>query len=86
MLVTNLKAISDASFKSEVLEAAGPVLVCYMDDACAPPAFLDQFAEYYSGRLTIVTLNMDENPITPAKYGVGKAPMLMLFKDKRSFS
>lgn len=71
MLVTPLKEVSDASVESDVLEAVGPVLVCYTDDSCAPPAFLDQLAEYYSGRLTIVTLNIHENPVTRAKYGVG---------------
>ena len=86
MLTASLKEVSDANFVSDVLEAVGSVLVCYMDDACAPPAFLDQFAEDYSGRLTIVTLNINENPITPAKYGVVEAPVLMLFKDRRSFS
>jgi len=34
-----------------------------------------------SGRLTVAKLNIDDNPQTPAKYGVRGIPTLILFKD-----
>ncbi|WP_438867392.1 thioredoxin family protein [Pseudomonas sp. L1(2025)] len=86
MLITTLKEVTDASFEAHVLKARGPVLVCYKKATEEPPAFLEKFVEYYADRLTIVTLNIDENPRVAAQYGVFEAPLLMLFKDKRSFS
>lgn len=86
MLITTLKEVSDTSFEAQVLAAGGPVLVYYKKATEEPPAFLEAFAEDYAGRLTIVTLNIDENPSVATKYGVFETPLLMLFKDKRSFS
>ena len=34
-----------------------------------------------TGELTVAKLNIDENPLTPTKYGVRGIPTLMLFKD-----
>lgn len=86
MLITTLKEVSDASFEAQVLKAAGPVLVYYKKATEEPPAFLEDFVDDYASRLTIVTLNIDENPGVAAKYGVLETPLLMLFKDKRCFS
>ena len=33
------------------------------------------------GKLTVAKLNIDDNPQTPAKYGVRGIPTLMIFKD-----
>jgi thioredoxin 1 len=33
------------------------------------------------GKLTIVKINIDENPTTPNKYGVKGIPTMMIFKD-----
>jgi thioredoxin 1 len=42
---------------------------------------LDEAAEDYADRMTVVKLNIDENPNTPNKYGIRSIPTLMLFKD-----
>ena len=42
---------------------------------------LDEIAKEYAGRLTVVKLNIDENPQTPQHYGVRGIPTLMLFKN-----
>lgn len=86
MLITTLKEVSDASFEAQVLTVGGPVLVYYKKATEEPPAFLEDFVDDYAGRLTIVTLNIDENPSVAAKYGVFETPFLMLFKDKGRFS
>lgn len=86
MFCTALKEINDVSFQAEVLEAEGAVLVYYKDASCEPPAHFEYFAHRYSGRLTIVTLDIDENPAIAARYGVREVPVVMLFKDKRRFS
>ncbi|MGZ8224717.1 MAG: thioredoxin, partial [Methylobacter sp.] len=42
---------------------------------------LDDIAKEYKDKLTVVKLNIDENPDTPQHYGVRGIPTLMLFKD-----
>lgn len=77
--------VTDASFESDVLKAELPVLVDYWAAWCGPckmiAPLLDEAAEQYQGRVIIAKLNVDENPDTPAQFGVRGIPTLMLFKD-----
>src|SRR3954463_12918253 len=78
------KPVSDSSFKSDVLDASGPVLVDFWAEWCGPckqiaPA-LDELAAKMDGRVTVAKVNIDENPQTPMKYGVRGIPTLILFK------
>src|SRR6201988_4414529 len=77
--------VSDASFESEVLKAAEPVVVDFWAEWCGPcrqiaPA-LEEIAGSMNGKVKIVKLNVDENPQTAAKYGIMSIPTLMLFKN-----
>lgn len=77
--------VTDQSFDSDVLKAAGPVLVDFWAEWCGPckmiaPA-LDDIAKDMAGKLTIAKLNIDDNPQTPTKYGVRGIPTLILFKN-----
>jgi len=78
------KAVSDDSFESDVLKASGPVLVDFWAEWCGPckqiaPA-LDEIAAE-KGEITVAKINIDDNPMTPGKYGVRGIPTLMIFKD-----
>ena len=77
--------VSDATFDSEVLQSATPVLVDYWAEWCGPckmiAPILDDVAREYSGKLKIAKLNIDENQDTPPKYGIRGIPTLMLFKN-----
>ncbi len=77
--------VTDDEFESSVLKAEGPVLVDFWAEWCGPckmisPALVE-IAEEMDGKLTIAKVNVDENPHTPAKYGVRGIPTLILFKD-----
>ena len=77
--------ITDAGFESDVLQSDSPVLVDYWAEWCGPcksiAPMLSDVAEEYAGRLKVAKLNIDENPITPPKYGIRGIPTLMLFKN-----
>ena len=77
--------VSDSEFNEQVLKADGPVLVDYWAEWCGPckmiAPILDAIADEYVGKLTVVKLNIDDNPQTPQHYGVRGIPTLMLFKN-----
>jgi thioredoxin 1 len=81
--MTALKAVTDASFKQDVLENTKPVLVDFWAPWCGPcrmiAPILDQIAADYPDDLEIVKVNIDENPEIAAKYGVLNIPMLNVY-------
>ena len=80
-----IKHVSDASFDADVLKSDTPVLVDYWAEWCGPcksiAPILDEVAKEYEGRLKIAKINVDENQLTPAKFGIRGIPTLMLFKN-----
>ena len=77
--------VSDAEFEEKVLKSDLPVLVDFWAEWCAPckmiaPA-LEEISSEMDGKLKVVKLNIDENPSTPAQYGVRGIPTLMLVKN-----
>lgn len=79
------KAITDASFESDVLKADGPVLVDFWAEWCGPckmigPA-LEEISNEMLGKVTIAKLNIDDSPDAPAKYGVRGIPTMILFNN-----
>lgn len=80
-----MKQVTDSSFDADVLKASGPVLVDFWAEWCGPcrqiaPA-LEDLSKDMADRVTVAKINIDENPMTPSKYGVRGIPTLMIFKD-----
>lgn len=78
-------AVSDDSFENDVLKADKPILVDFWAEWCGPckqigPA-LEELAADMSDDITIAKVNIDDNPMTPGKYGVRGIPTLMIFRN-----
>lgn len=75
---------TDANFRTEVLNAALPVLVDFWAPWCGPcrmiSPIISALAKEYEGRIKTGKLNVDENPVTAGEYAVMSIPTLKIFK------
>jgi thioredoxin 1 len=79
------KAVTDATFASEVLGSSKPVLVDFWADWCGPckmiaPA-LEEISEELADKLEIAKVDIMENTNIASQFGVQSIPLLILFKD-----
>jgi thioredoxin 1 len=79
------KIATDQTFEADVLTSSKPVLVDYWAEWCGPCRMIgplvEESAGEYADRLSVVKLNVDQNPATPTRYSVRGIPTLMIFKD-----
>ena len=79
--------VTDADFEEKVIEASKekPILVDFWAEWCVPcnilGPVLEKVVDSHEGKIQLVKMNIDENPITANKFAISAIPAVKMFKD-----
>ncbi len=78
---------NDSNFEKEVIEKSKtvPVVVDFWASWCMPCLMLsptlEKFANEFRGKFVLAKVNVDESPLTSAKYNISSIPAVKMFKN-----
>ena len=82
--MSNAKAVTQEDFQAEVLDSELPVLVDFWATWCPPcrqmAPIVDQLAAELEGKLKVVSVDVDQNPLLQAQYGISAIPTFNIYK------
>ena len=77
-------SISAKEFEEKVLQSKEPVLVDFWATWCPPcrqmAPIVDQLAAELEGKLKVVSVDVDQNPLLQAQYGISAIPTFNIYK------
>ncbi len=84
-MAADIVEVSDSSFDAEVIQAEKPVLVDFWAPWCGPckaiGPVIQELSKTYGQQVKFAKCNVDENPMTPGKFGIKAIPTLIFFKN-----
>ena len=75
---------NEDNFKELVLDSTGPVLVDFWATWCAPCQMLTPVLEELSQQVTVVKVDVDENPHLAMSFQVSSIPTVISFRDGKA--
>jgi len=82
--MSNMLAVSDTDFETEIEKHDGLALVDFWATWCGPcrmvQPIVEQLAAEYAGKAKVAKLNVDENVRTTTRYNVRSIPAILFFK------
>ena len=79
------KEFTSENFELEVIKSSQPVMVDFWAEWCGPckmiAPVLEEIAGEYAEKLKVCKMDVDANPNTAPKYGIGGIPTLILFNN-----
>ena len=86
--MSDIKAVTDSEFESSVLKSDKPVLVDFWATWCGPCRMIAPIVEQIhlelGEKVTILKMDIDENPATPMSLGIMSIPTVIIFKDGKA--
>jgi thioredoxin 1 len=84
-MAENILEINDDSFEKLVIESDKPVMVDFWAPWCGPckaiAPTVEALEKEFGDKISFVKINVDDNPISPSKYGIQAIPTLIFFKN-----
>ena len=85
IMAQGIVEIDDSSFDSEIVQSDKPAVVDFWAPWCGPckaiGPVIEELAQTYGEQIKFTKCNVDDNPVTPGKFGIKAIPTLIFFKE-----